>query len=87
MTTDYEKQHQVPCYALESSKPIWNGELKNCGMLLGTNVLSNLAIGFCIISNDGSKVMLKKWQNLMNRPCEQSNEVRAQINASHHMSD
>ena len=52
-TMDGEKQHQVPCYVLESSKPIWNGELKNCAMLLGTNVLSDL--GFCIISSNGSK--------------------------------
>ena len=55
MTMDGEKQHQVPCYVLESSKPIWNGELKNCAMLLGTNVPGDLS--FCIISNDGFKVM------------------------------
>ena len=50
MTMDSEKQHQVPCYVLESSKLIWNGELKNCAMLLGSNVLGDL--GFCIIRND-----------------------------------
>ena len=55
MTTDRERLHQVPCYVLESTKPIWNGELKNCAMVLGTNALEDL--GFCIISNDGTKVM------------------------------
>ena len=51
--TDGEEQ-QVPCYVLESSKPIWNGELKNCAMVLGTNALEDL--GFCIVTNKGRKV-------------------------------
>ena len=46
--TDGEEQ-QVPCYVLESSKPIWNGELKNCAMVLGTNALEDL--DFCIVTN------------------------------------
>ena len=55
VTTDREKHHQVACYVLESSKPIWNGELKNCAMVLGTNALEDL--GFYIITNEGSKVI------------------------------
>ena len=27
----------VPCFVLESSKPIWQGTVKNCGVILGTN--------------------------------------------------
>ena len=42
MTTDGEKLHQVPCYVLESSKPNWYGELKNCAMVSGTNALEDL---------------------------------------------
>ena len=45
MMTDCEKQHQVPSYVLESFKPIWNGELKNCDLR------------FCVINSDGYKVM------------------------------
>ena len=30
---------QVPCYVLNSNKPLWNGELWNCGLVLGTNCL------------------------------------------------
>ena len=54
-STDSEEPHQVPCYVLESSKPIWNGELKNCAMVLGTNALEDL--GFCIVTNKGRKIM------------------------------
>ena len=45
---------QVPFYVLDSSKPIWNGELANCGVILGTNALDNL--GFRISLPDGSTV-------------------------------
>ena len=71
MMTDCKKQHQVPCNVLESPKPIWNGELKNSGMLLGTNGLNDL--GFCIISNDESKLMPEKVAE-PSEQCKQSNE-------------
>ena len=29
----------IPCYVLESAKPLWKGELKDCAVLLGTNAL------------------------------------------------
>ena len=38
---------RVPCYILDSSKPIWKGELKECGLVIGTNALANL--GFSIV--------------------------------------
>ena len=31
----------VPCYILDSSKPIWQGELKDCGMIIGMNALDS----------------------------------------------
>ena len=73
---DGEKQHQVPCCVLESSKPIWNGELKNCAMLLGTNVLSDL--GFCIISSDGSKVLPEEVAE-SNEQCDKSIEDKLSV--------
>ena len=56
-TIDRDKHHLVACYVLESSKQIWNGELKNCAMhmVMGTNALEDL--GFCIITNEGAKVI------------------------------
>jgi len=54
-SADGEEQHQVPRYVLGSSKPIWNGKLKNCVMVLGTNALEDL--GFCIVTNKGGKIM------------------------------
>ena len=45
---------QVPCYVLESSKPIWKGELENCAVILGTNALESL--GFKIVRQDGTIV-------------------------------
>ena len=71
MTIDCEKQHPVTCCVLQSSKPIWNGELKNCDTLLRTNVLGDL--GFCVISNNGSKVMPVEAAE-PSKQCEQSNE-------------
>jgi len=29
----------IPCYILDSSKPIWRGELQTCEVLLGANSL------------------------------------------------
>lgn len=49
-----KEMRQVPCYVLESTKPIWGGELKNCAVILGTNALESL--GFRIVHQDGTTV-------------------------------
>jgi len=33
----HAKTFQVPCYVLGSDKPLWNGELRDCAIVLGTN--------------------------------------------------
>ena len=33
---------EIPCYVLDSVKPLWQGELKDCAVLLGTNALTDL---------------------------------------------
>ena len=87
-STDGERQHQVPCYVLESSKPIWSGELKNCAMVLGTNALEDL--GFCIVTNKGSKVKPEGSsecsgpreggsRSTSTEPCKPEEEPRTQI--------
>ena len=45
-------EQDIPFYVLDSIKPIWSGELANCGVILGTNALSSL--GFQIVLPDGS---------------------------------
>ena len=45
---------EVLCYVLDSDKPLWKGELTDCGVVLGTNCLESL--GFKIIHSDGSAV-------------------------------
>ena len=30
---------EISCFVLDSSKPLWQGELRDCGILLGTNAL------------------------------------------------
>ena len=35
----------IPCYVLESTKPLWKGELKDCAVLLGTNALVDYGFG------------------------------------------
>ena len=32
----------VPCYVLDSSKPLWSGEVSDCGIVRGINALSSL---------------------------------------------
>ena len=45
----------VPCYILESSKPIWKVELQNCCLILGTNAMEEL--GYRIIDRNGQPVL------------------------------
>ena len=42
---------QVSCYVLDSSKPIWQGEVSNCSLVLGTN-----ALGFMVSHCDGTVI-------------------------------
>ena len=44
----------IPCYVLDSNKPLWKGELKNCAVLLGTNAL--VEYGFEVFHHNGSPV-------------------------------
>ena len=50
-----DKTLQVPCYVLNSDKPLWKGELWNCGLVLGTNCLEKL--GFSITHPNGQMVI------------------------------
>jgi len=50
---------KVPCYILDSAKPIWRGELKDCRIVLGMNALAELGFSImdakgCIVTSDGS---------------------------------
>lgn len=49
---DTDVLREVPCYVLDSSKPLWNGEVRDCGIVIGTNALSNL--GFNITHPNGT---------------------------------
>jgi len=48
------KAECVPFYVLESKKPIWQGELSNCGMVLGTNAL--ISLGFVVAHANGTVI-------------------------------
>jgi len=43
----------IPCYVFNSSKSIWQGELRNC-VILGTNTLTSLE--FTVAHIDGTVV-------------------------------
>ena len=45
---------EVPCYVIDSAKPVWQGNVKNCGMIMGTNAL--VAFQFCISHFNGEKI-------------------------------
>ena len=48
---DTNTTYSIPCYVLKSCKPLWNGELYDCGLVLGTNALEPL--GFQITHPSG----------------------------------
>ena len=50
--TDVVKE--IPCFVLASEKPIWSGEVANCGIILGTNAL--VSLGFCVIHSNGTEM-------------------------------
>ena len=44
----------IPCFVMTSVKPIWQGNVKDCAMVLGTNAL--VEFGFHLVHADGSVV-------------------------------
>ena len=63
---------RVPCYILDSSKPIWKGELKDCGLVIRTNAFANL--GFSIVDAEGCIVISEEnasqTQGMVETPIE-----------------
>ena len=45
---------EILCYVLDSNKPLWQGELKNCAVLLGTNALTQF--GFGLYHSNGTPI-------------------------------
>ena len=44
----------IPFFILDSSQPLWRGELMDCGLLFGTNAL--VEYGFRVTHSDGTSV-------------------------------
>ena len=40
------KSLKVPCYVIDSTKPVWRGDANNCGMIMGSNALNLLLFSF-----------------------------------------
>ena len=49
------KSLKVPCYVIDSTKPVWKGDAKNCGMIMGSNAL--VAFQFRILHANGIEVL------------------------------
>ena len=45
------KSLKVPCYVIDSIKPVWRGDTKNCGITMGFNAL--VAFQFHILHANG----------------------------------
>ena len=45
----------VPCYVMDSSKAIWQGEVRNCTMIMGINTL--VGFDFRISHSNGIEVI------------------------------
>ena len=48
------KNLEVPCYVIDSARPIWQGDAKDCGMIMGTNAL--VAFQFRILHANGIEI-------------------------------
>ena len=44
----------IPCYVLDSGKPLWQGTVRNCGLVLGTNAMTALDMK---VLHSGGKVV------------------------------
>ena len=44
----------VPCYVLDSRKSLWQGTVKSCGLVLGTNAIT--ALGMQVLHSNGEVV-------------------------------
>ena len=63
----------VPCYILDSSKPIWQGESKDCRMIIGTNALEEL--GFSIVDSDGKVLKSSNAIRVANIEAEKTSDL------------
>ena len=50
-----QANHEISCFVLDSSKPLWQGELWDCGVLLGTNAL--VEFGIEVTHSDGTVII------------------------------
>ena len=66
---------RVPCYILDSSRPLWRGELEDCGLVIGTNALANL--GFQIVDSQGCVLMAEVGIGSPQMVAKDSKEVSA----------
>ena len=44
----------VPCYVLDSGKPLWQEVVRNCGLVLGTNAMT--AFGMQVLHSNGTVI-------------------------------
>ena len=49
------KSLKVPCYVIDSIKPVWRGDAKNCGIIMGSNAL--VAFQFHILHANGIEIL------------------------------
>ena len=62
-----------PCYILDSSKLIWQGEFKDCGIIIGMNALEELE--FSIVDSDGKVLKSSKASRVANTKAEKTSDL------------
>ena len=48
------KSLQIPCYVVDSTRPLWQGAVKNCGLVLGTNAI--VGFGIQLVHENGMTI-------------------------------
>jgi len=72
----------IPCYALNSSKPIWQGEVRNCNVILETNTL--ISLGFTVTHVDGIVVSPVESVTETNQPIKSQLQCFVLLYYSHY---
>ena len=48
------KSLHIPCYVVDSTRSLWQGAVKNCGLVLGTNAI--VGFGFQLVYENGMTI-------------------------------
>ena len=68
------KSLHIPCYVVDSARPLWQGTVKNCGLVLGTNAM--IGFGMQLVHINGTTVQPSFGNSELIEPTTTENVTR-----------